>query len=346
MTDKIVLRQDSALSIENAVERYNMLIEFTRRVMKEDTDFGKIPGAGTKPTLLKPGAEKLNNLFSHYPTFTLLDKILDFDTGRFYFQYQCDLFRVEDGRKVGSGNGSCNSLEVKYRYRLAERKCPECGKSTIVKGRQEYGGGWVCFAKKGGCGAKFMDGDAEIEAQQVGRIENTEPFDLVNTLDKMAQKRAFIAATLIACNASEFFTQDIEDMQGVIPGEYREVTESPSLPEADRGVSHVPFVTVKAKTEKKTTPPSVPETFSALSAKMALKTAMGILNHDGIAYGELETETLSHMANTLTDKLKQGAYKSDEKRTEAAFKRDACETILASRANSPASSDGINATSE
>ena len=336
MTDKIVLRQDSALSIENAVERYNMLIEFTRRVMKEDTDFGKIPGAGTKPTLLKPGAEKLNNLFSHYPTFTLLDKVLDFDTGRFYFQYQCDLFRVEDGRKVGSGNGSCNSLEVKYRYRLAERKCPECGKSTIIKGRQEYGGGWVCFAKKGGCGAKFMDGDAEIEAQQVGRIENTEPFDLVNTLDKMAQKRAFIAATLIACNASEFFTQDIEDMQGVIPGEYREVTESPSLPEADRGVSHVPFVTVKANPE----PPAV-------SASMTLETALGVINSEGFAYGELETETLTFMANTLTAGIKRNAYKSNEKRTEAAFKLDACKTILAARiSNPPASSDGINATSE
>ena len=328
MTDKIVLRQDSALSIENAVERYNTLIEFTRRVMKEGTDFGKIPGAGTKPTLLKPGAEKLNNLFSHYPTFTLLDKVLDFDTGRFYFQYQCDLFRVEDGRKVGSGNGSCNSLEVKYRYRLAERKCPECGKSTIIKGRQEYGGGWVCFAKKGGCGAKFMDGDAEIEAQQVGRIENTEPFDLVNTLDKMAQKRAFIAATLIACNASEFFTQDIEDMQGVIPGEYRDVTEPPSPP-----------------------PPSSPgndkKPSTAPSAKMTLETAMDVINHDGVKYGELETETLTYMANTLTASLKRDAYKSTEKRTEAAFKLDACKTILAARiSNPPASSDGINATSE
>ena len=38
--------------------------------------------------------------------------------------------------------------------------------------------------------------------------------DLVNTIQKMAQKRALIAATLIAVSASEFFTQDVEDSGG------------------------------------------------------------------------------------------------------------------------------------
>jgi len=34
--------------------------EFTRRIMVRDQDFGEIPGTN-KPTLLKPGAEKLCN---------------------------------------------------------------------------------------------------------------------------------------------------------------------------------------------------------------------------------------------------------------------------------------------
>ena len=34
---------------------------------------------------------------------------------------------------------------------------------------------------------------------------------MVNTIQKMAQKRALVAATLIATSASEFFTQDVED---------------------------------------------------------------------------------------------------------------------------------------
>jgi hypothetical protein len=34
---------------------------------------------------------------------------------------------------------------------------------------------------------------------------------VVNTIQKMAQKRALVAATLISTSASEFFTQDVED---------------------------------------------------------------------------------------------------------------------------------------
>ncbi len=39
--------------------------------------------------------------------------------------------------------------------------------------------------------------------------------DQINTIQKMAQKRAFIAATLIGCNASEYYTQDLEDLDTI-----------------------------------------------------------------------------------------------------------------------------------
>lgn len=52
----------------------------------------------------------------------------------------------------------------------------------------------------------------EIDVDEtVYRIPNPEIADVVNTIQKMAQKRALVAATLIATSASEFFTQDIED---------------------------------------------------------------------------------------------------------------------------------------
>lgn len=36
--------------------------------------------------------------------------------------------------------------------------CPVCGVvGAIIKGKPEYGGGWLCFQKKGGCGAKFQN---------------------------------------------------------------------------------------------------------------------------------------------------------------------------------------------
>lgn len=48
--------------------------------------------------------------------------------------------------------------------------CPGCEKTgTIIKGKQEYGGGYVCYTKKSGCGAKFTD--AEMEQIKAGKTE-------------------------------------------------------------------------------------------------------------------------------------------------------------------------------
>lgn len=34
--------------------------------------------------------------------------------------------------------------------------CPHCGAvGAIIQGKPEYGGGWLCYKKKGGCGAKY-----------------------------------------------------------------------------------------------------------------------------------------------------------------------------------------------
>jgi hypothetical protein len=125
----------------------------------------------------------------------------------------------------GEGVGSCSTLETKFRYRKAEQTCPKCGKPTIIKGKKEYGGGWLCYQKKGGCGAKFVDGDKDIENQNMGRIEHDNPADYYNTVLKMAKKRAQVDAILTATAASDIFTQDVEEMvdNGVIT-----INEQPS----------------------------------------------------------------------------------------------------------------------
>ncbi len=191
--------------------RHNLLVNAMRDVLTDGVDYGKIPGTGDKPTLLKAGAENLSFLFGLRPTFELIDRIEDWDRGLFYYRYRCTL---HDGaaRVVANSEGSCNTRETKYRYRNEDRKCPKCGKTTIIKGKVEYGGGWLCYAKKGGCGAKFSDGDPAIESQVIGKVENSEPYELVNTVQKMAQKRALVAAVLVGTGASQFFTQDVEDM--------------------------------------------------------------------------------------------------------------------------------------
>jgi hypothetical protein len=204
-----------AMSIELAVERYNTLVEFVSRVLRRDVDYGVVPGTD-KLTLLKPGAEKLTTFFGLSTRFQLIERIEDWmgeDYGGepfFYYMYRCQLFRGD--LLIAESDGSCNSREQKYRYREAQRICPECKQAAIIKGREEYGGGYVCFRKKGGCGAKFLTGDPVIESQQVGRVPNAEIADQVNTIQKMSQKRSLIAVCLLAVNASEFFTQDVEDM--------------------------------------------------------------------------------------------------------------------------------------
>jgi hypothetical protein len=218
-----------ALSVGQAVERYKLLTEFVKTLLKEGTDFGEIPGTN-KPTLLKPGAEKLLTFFGLTKRFAIIEKVEDWGGAAhgepfFYYLYRSALYYGD--QLIAESDGSCNSFETKYRYRKAERTCPACGKAAIIKGKAEYGGGWLCFKKKDGCGEKFADGSPEIEGQQVGRVANPDIADQVNTLQKMAQKRALIAATLLAVNASEFFTQDMEDMPGVIEGEIVEAEAAP-----------------------------------------------------------------------------------------------------------------------
>jgi hypothetical protein len=205
------------LDLATAVRRHNFMSQVAKTLMTQGVDYGVIPGAGSKPTLLKPGAEKLCSLYGLSPEIHELAVIEDWTgedhRGEPFFYYRCKARLTKNGIVLAEGVGSCNSWEAKYRYRTAERKCPKCGKQAIIKGREEYGGGWLCFAKKGGCGAKFRDGDSAIESQQVGRVTNLDGADAVNTLQKMAVKRSLISAVLIATGASEFYSQDVEDLE-------------------------------------------------------------------------------------------------------------------------------------
>lgn len=114
---------------------------------------------------------------------------------------------TESDQLIAESDGSCNSWEKKYRYRETKPACPICGEAAIRKSQSEY----YCWKKLNGCGGKFTLSDSRIAEQIRGSTQNTEIFDQINTLQKMAQKRALIGAVLIATGASEFFTQDLED---------------------------------------------------------------------------------------------------------------------------------------
>jgi hypothetical protein len=187
------------------------LAEFQRFVddyMVKDEDYGQIPGT-PKPTLYKPGADKLCELYGLSDSYKILNRMVDFESGLFDYEIECELSR--DGIVVATGLGCCSSFEGKYRWRDSKRICPQCQKDTIIKGKEEYGGGWLCYKKTGGCGAKFNEDDPAIMDQVIGRVENDDLATIKNTVFKIAKKRAKIDATLSATRSAGRFTQDVGD---------------------------------------------------------------------------------------------------------------------------------------
>lgn len=199
-----------AEALKEDTEQRALLQAYVQQHMKVGTDYGVIPGTA-KPTLLKPGAEKLTDLFRCTPTFDLIEKLEDWEAGLFHYTFRVRITSRDAGTVLAEGFGSANSREGRYRWRNANRKCPNCGHEAIIKGKEEYGGGWVCFAKKGGCGAKWPDGAAEIEGQEAGKVENDDIYTLVNTILKMAKKRALVDGAIALARCSDIFTQDVED---------------------------------------------------------------------------------------------------------------------------------------
>lgn len=200
-------------------EQRKLLGEYVAKHMQEDTDYGIIPGTKNR-TLLKPGAEKLTTLFRCVPRFVVEEKIENWETGLFFYRFACHIETLDGGNVVAEGVGSCNSYEGRYRWRNADRKCPECGAAAIMRSKfpprenPSLAPGWYCFSKKGGCGAQFTAEDEAITGQATGRVQNPDLADCANTVLKMAKKRAHVDAAIALARCSDIFTQDVEDFAG------------------------------------------------------------------------------------------------------------------------------------
>jgi hypothetical protein len=203
-------RAVTSYSVTEVMAQVHQVHTLMKEGMKEGTHYGSAFEGDDKKNLLKPGADKLMFMFRLRPDFT--QEIKDLPNGHREIITRCMVFHIESGNKIAEGVGSASTLESKYRYRNMARKCPHCGKEAIIKGKKEYGGGWVCFKKKDGCGAKFEEGDPAIVNQQAGKIENPDIADCYNTVLKISKKRAYVDATITATAASDIFTQDLEDL--------------------------------------------------------------------------------------------------------------------------------------
>jgi hypothetical protein len=247
MITELQERENTALALSESVrlmpvlstnefkQQLKALQEIVGEYLTKDVDYGKQPGTD-KDTLFKSGAEKLSEIYAMRPEYEIVDSTQDFDEGLFKYTIKCVLIDKRNGSQRGEGIASCNSYESKYRYRKGTRKCPDCGKEAIIKGKAEYGGGWLCWQKKEGCGAKWADGASEIEGQSVDRVENENLADTDNTILKMAKKRALVDAVVSTTRSSGIFTMDIEDF---IDAEIKVVKEPVTVQSVDKETGEV-----------------------------------------------------------------------------------------------------------
>jgi predicted RNA-binding Zn-ribbon protein involved in translation (DUF1610 family) len=209
----------AALNVDELVRRVETVEEAMERAMKPEIDYGHIPGIN-KPTLLKPGAEKLCVLFQLGPTYPSdRQEVVKGTDGHLDVVSVCALRHIPTGALVAEGVSYASSRESKYAYRQGSRSCPECGEDTIKKGRtrDKSAAQFYCYRKIGGCGWTADEGTPEfdkLEETDVSKVPNPDLPDTYNTVLKMGAKRALIAAVLNATGASSIFTQDVEDAKG------------------------------------------------------------------------------------------------------------------------------------
>ncbi len=192
------------LTSRDLIAQVGLIQEVMSSVMKDGEHFGKIPGCGDKPTLLKAGAEKLGFTFRLSPNYVITKT--DLRNEHREYEIVCALTHINTGQIWGHGVGSCSTMESKYRYRAG---APESTGKPVPKDYWKDRDPSLLGGK--GFIAQKIDGQWMICAKG-DKVENENPADQYNTVLKMAKKRALVDAMLTCTAASDIFTQDLEDL--------------------------------------------------------------------------------------------------------------------------------------
>lgn len=169
-------------------EQRNAVYEVMVNAMVEGLDYGKIPGT-PKPTLLKPGSEKLLSMFN-FSAHPVVEDLSDDD--KVHYRVRVIIKHIQTGFVLGEGIGEASSDESKYRWRKSV--CVEEWDETPPdRRRTKWGNG--------------QNGPYSI------RQVRAEKDDIANTILKMSKKRAQIDAVLTVTAASEIFGQDEEFLE-------------------------------------------------------------------------------------------------------------------------------------
>lgn len=191
---------EMAVLLAEMENKLKLVQEFFKRVMRKDTDFGIIPGT-EKPSLLKPGAEKLLAVYNFASVVKEKNEVRDMKTGYYQAQLVIQIVHRGTGVVVAEGVGEASSFESKYRYRWVFE-------SDLPKG----------IDKESLTSKTFVSKKSGKEYQRY-RLENADIIDQWNTVLKMAKKRALVDATLSATGTSGIFTQSEDEMDAWIEGE-------------------------------------------------------------------------------------------------------------------------------
>lgn len=208
--------QEMALKLADMKTKLGLVQRFFKEVMVKDQDYGIIPGTD-KPTLLKPGAEKLCELYGYAPVIKQVEEEKNIETGFYRARVTVALIHRRSGTVVAEGVGEANTMEGRYRWRwVPEWKLPEGIDKTGLYSETRV--------------------DKNGKKYKMYRLENQDPWTLWNTVLKMAKKRGLIDATLSATRSSGLFTQDIEDLtewvEGEVIEEHTEKYEDDKAPES------------------------------------------------------------------------------------------------------------------
>ena len=107
-----IIEQVDTNSLGRSLQAIGAFQQLVRSQFKQNHDFGVIPGTGNKPTLLKPGAEKIVMLLGLTSEYDIAESARDFEKGFFQYQIKCKL--LKNGVVVTEGMGAANTKERKY----------------------------------------------------------------------------------------------------------------------------------------------------------------------------------------------------------------------------------------
>ena len=214
------------LSPRQMREQVNLIQQIMRDVMKgptrdnpEGVHYGIIPGC-KKPSLLKPGAEKLVLTFRLRPVMESGRDIITTDLGDGHREITayCHIFNM-GGIELATGVGSCSTMESKYRYRGGEKKPTGAPVPKDYWNLKKDGKAGEAQELIGGRGFGVAKVDGAWQVCELGeKQDNPDIADVYNTVLKMAKKRAYVDGVISATAASDIFTQDVEDTGGEVIG--------------------------------------------------------------------------------------------------------------------------------